>query len=124
MDYFEKKEKMWTLKRGDRVKLTNGEIAEFQSLKKKNFVARMNDKLYSIPIEMFVELVEKAEKIDTTNEIMTLKSGELFYIIKNERAIIFKFKFIKGDTIHCINPVNNGDSSMPMSLYTGKVSDL
>ena len=121
---FDKVITMMGLKRGDIVKLVTGETAEFQSLKQKNFIGIIKGSTYNIPINHFQELVAKSVKIDKTSEVMTLNSGELFYIIKGDNVMVFKFDRIINNKIHCKNPITNGGVTMSLELYAGKVSDL
>jgi uncharacterized protein YjhX (UPF0386 family) len=111
------------LKRGDTVKLLSGEIAEFQSLKSKNFVATMNGLSYRIPINRFKEIAEI--KPDTTfSQVATLKPNELFYIFKGDSVVLFKFNCIKNGRIRANHPTTGGRADIDMCFYGGKVSDL
>jgi len=113
------------LNRGDKVKINSGETVEFQSLKRTNFVVKKSDgTTWNIFVNNFVELVEKAIIVNKTSEVMTLKPGELFYIIRNDQVMVFKFEYIKGNKIHSKNPVTNGGVSMDISMYSGRISEL
>lgn len=111
---------------GDKVLLTNGDTAEFIRLKQKKFIGIINDKSYDIPVTMFDKVTEqekpKSEK--EKNKYRTLEKGELFYIVKNERVIIYFFENFQNGRIIGINPVTKGRTKIDTSLYGGKVSEL
>lgn len=114
------------VKMGDKVLLTNGDTAEFIRLKQKKFIGIINDKSYDIPVTMFDKVTEqekpKSEK--EKNKYRTLEKGELFYIVKNERVIIYFFENFQNGRIIGINPVTKGRTKIDTSLYGGKVSEL
>lgn len=116
------------LNEGDKVELTNGKIAEFVRLKQKNFVGTINGSSYNIPIEMFVDVVEKVDLAAKTKEqemeYSTLMKDELFYINRKGDALIFKFKEIKNNKIIGVNPITNVNTKIDTSLYGGKVKNL
>lgn len=116
--------KVSELKEGDKVKLTDGSIAYFVSMKRKNFSATIDGKSYSVPINMFVEVLEKAPKKELDKSYLNLKKGELFYIKHNNNALLFKFDEMKNGKIIGINIGTNGSTRIDASLYGGKVSDL
>jgi uncharacterized protein YjhX (UPF0386 family) len=123
---FEKLMEVNNLKQGDKVKLTNGDIAEFVRLKQKNFVGIVNGKSYNIPVNMFVSLEEKAVEKKLDDGYKTLKQGELFYITdqKKGHALLFKFEGLKNDKIMGISPITGSMTRIDAGLYAGKVSEL
>jgi hypothetical protein len=48
----------------------------------------------------------------------------LFYIIKSDKAILYKFESTNGIKIYGKNPVNDGRVTIDISLYGGKISNL
>lgn len=122
---FEKVMEMSKLERGDIIKLVTGETVEFQSLKQKNFTGTMPDgKLYNIGINLFDSLIEKATKDNKFDELKSLKSGELFYFIKGNNAVVLIFNYIQGDRIFATNPINNGNVKLSVGMYAGKIDTL
>jgi len=125
---FQKKMMLADLNPGDKVKLTDGQIAEFKKLKQKNFDGNIDGKPYSIPINMAVEVVEKIDRVEEESkklkEAKTLKKDELFYIEKNDRALLFKFETMERGRIIGINPIDNSRTRIDVSLYAGKVADI
>jgi len=121
---YEKFSAMAQLKRGDKIKLTNGDIVEFLDLKQKRFTAIKNGASWSFPINSFLNLVEKAKEDDKTSEITALKPGELFYILKGGHMTVFAFESINGKTIHAKNPATSAGMRMDASFYEGKVSQF
>jgi hypothetical protein len=109
---------------GDMVKLTNGKIYEFVKLKRTKFIGKVGGNMYDIPVSMFVEIVEKAPPKKLDDGYKKLKKGELFFIEKNDRAIVFKFEEMKNGKIMGINPITKGLTKIDASLYAGKVSEL
>ncbi len=114
------------LKQGDKVKLTNGDTAEFIRLKQKNFVGVINGKSYNIPVNMFVSIEEKVETKKLNESYKTLKKGDLFYITDQRKghAILFKFDSLTNGKIVGISPITGGNTKIDIALYVGKVSDL
>jgi preprotein translocase subunit YajC len=55
-----------TLSFGDKVKLTNGEIAEVIKVNQKRFVGVINGSEYTIPFGMFESVIEKSKGIAAT----------------------------------------------------------
>lgn len=117
------------LNKGDKIKLTNGDVMEFVEVKRTKFVATMNGQNYSIPINMFDSVVEKVDinkineikKAEKKNILSELKKGDWFYINKNGNAIVFQFEGIEGKRIIGINPINGGKSRIDMSFEIGKL---
>ncbi|MCT1392050.1 hypothetical protein M4D76_27795 [Peribacillus frigoritolerans] len=109
---------------GDKIKLTNDKVCEFVKLKRTKFIGKMDGKAYDIPVQMFVEIIEKAEPKKLNQSYKKLKKGELFYIEKNESAIVFRFEELKNGKIIGINPILNSRTRIDISLYGGKVSEL
>ena len=116
----------WTalskIKSGSIVKLTDGSIATLIKLKQKNFDGLINGKSFSIPVMMFVELLEEAkDNLGYTK----LKKGEAFYITTNNKdALLFIYECMEKGNIIGINPVNNGRTRIVPSLYKGSLNDL
>lgn len=113
------------LTQGDKIKLTNGDIAEFVRLKQKNFIGIVNGKSYNVPVTMFISVVEKANNNQKQEEYKTLKSGELFFIDDNKgNAMLFIFDSVRNNKIIGINPITKGSTRIDVKLYRGKVSDI
>lgn len=109
---------------GDKIKLKNGSIYEFVKMKRTKFIGKKDGQMYDIPMDMFLEIVEKGEKPKLNNDYKTLRQGELFYINKNDKALLFKFEEIKNGKIVGINPIGNVRTTIDVGLYGGKVSDI
>jgi preprotein translocase subunit YajC len=111
------------LKEGDKVKLNNGDIAEFVKAKQKKFIGIINNKRYDIPFSMLVEITEKIDqnkKKEENNNVMSqLKKGDWFYINKSGNALVFKFDGIEGKRIIGINPIGNTRTKIDMNFEIG-----
>lgn len=116
------------LNKGDRVLLNDGQIADFVRLKKKNFDGLINGICYNIPVNMFIEVVEKVDVKEEENllkqEYLSLNKDELFYINKKSDAILFKFDTIRDGKIIGINPITKNVTRIDTSFYGGKVENL
>lgn len=118
------------LNKGDKIKLTNGDIMEFVELKRTKFVATMNGESYRVPVNMFDSVIEKvdinkinAEKnAEKKNILSELKKGDWFYINKNGNALAFKFEKVEGNKIIGINPISGGKSRIDMNFEIGKIN--
>lgn len=108
---------------GDKVKLTNGKIYEFVKLKRSKFIGKNENGMYDIPVSMFAEIVEKVE-IKINNGYKKLKKGELFFINKNDTAVVFIFEELKNGRIFAENPIHGGKTRIDVGLYGGKISEL
>ncbi|AEO93892.1 gp649 [Bacillus phage G] len=124
MEMFQKFNELSKLNTGDKVKLTNGEVAVFTKLKRKNFEGTIDDKAFNIPIEMFVEVIETVDVNAKDGEIVSLKKGEPFFINKNGNALLFTFEKIENGRIIGINPVSKSRTRIDKSLYAGKVEGI
>jgi hypothetical protein len=117
------------LNKGDKIKLTNGDIMEFVELKRTKFVATMNGQNYSVPVNLFDSVVEKVDinkinkekETEKKNILAELNKGDWFYINKNGNAIVFQFEEIKGNKIIGVNPINGGRSRIDMGFEIGKI---
>ena len=118
------------LNEGDQVRLTNGEIATYVRLKQKNFVGNVNGKSYNIPVNMFVEVVEKVDittiEENKESEYKSLTKGELFYITDQRKgnALLFIFEEIKNGKIIGISPISKSMTRIDPDLFAGKVSNI
>lgn len=125
---FDKLMELNNLNEGDKVKLTNGDVVTFVRLKQKNFIGTMDEKSFNIPVNMFVEVVEKVDNESKMKEqkaeYMSLKKGELFFINKGGIALLFAFEEIKNGKIIGINPISKGITRIDSGMFGGKVSDL
>ena len=112
---------------GDKVKLTNGDVATFVRLKQKNFVGVIDGKTYNVPVNMFVEVVEKvdifAAETEKEEQYSTLTKGELFYITDQKKGNALLFEMKNGKLIG-ISPINNTRARIAPSLFAGRVSDI
>lgn len=111
------------LREGDKVKLVNGDIAEFVKAKQKKFIGIINNSRYDIPISMLVSIEEKADqqkkKEESLNLLGTLKKGDWFYINKDSRAILFKFEKLENKKIIAINPIDNSLTRIDINFKIG-----
>jgi hypothetical protein len=111
------------LREGDKVKLTNGDIAEFVKGKQKKFIGIINNKRYDIPFSMLVEILEKADqskkKEETLDTLSLLKKGDWFYINKSGSALVFKFDGIEGKKIIGINHIGDIRTKIDMNFQIG-----
>lgn len=124
MNTLEKRAALRELNLGDVVKCSNGHEYEFIRLKKSKFIGKRSGQSYDIPVEMYRELVRKAEK--TAFDPHTLEQGELFYILNpKQEAILYRFKYmINAERIMAENPVTGGGVRMPAQMAVGSVNDL
>lgn len=98
-----------SMNKGDKIKLTNGEVCEFVRLKRTKFIGIINGSSYDIPVTMAVECIGKAEKKDKkTVNIKDLNKGDWFYIDKGGRAILYKFVGIENGRVTGENPIDGG----------------
>lgn len=115
---------------GDKVKLTTGEVMEFVKLNRTKFIGRLNDKEYNVPIQMFVEVLEKVDlnKIrdekskNNANVLSQLKKGDWFYINKNNSAITFRFEKVEVNKIIGINPINGSTARIDITFEICKIN--
>ena len=111
------------LREGDKVKLTNGEIAEYVKAKQKKFIGIMNNSRYDIPMSMIVSIEEKADqnkkKEESLNNIAQLKAGDYFYINKSGDALVFKFAGIESKKIIGINPITEARTRIDINFPIG-----
>lgn len=120
---------MNNLHEGDKVLLTNGQVAEFVRAKQKKFVGIIEGARYDIPMAMYKETVgkidinqKKEEKEKNNSKILnSLKAGDWFYINKNGNALVFKFQEVKGNKIIGINPINNATTKIDINFEIGIV---
>ena len=124
----DKYKELMELNNGDKVKLVDGDVAEFVRLKRKNFEGQMNGKLYNIPVELFAEVLERVDMDVLMEEkeksYRSLNKGELFYLVKGGDAILYRFVEISQNRLIGENVVNGGRARIDVGLYGGKVSDL
>jgi preprotein translocase subunit YajC len=120
---FEQLRIVMNLREGDKIKLTNGEIAEFIKAKQKKFIGVMNGTRYDIPMSMIDCVLEKADqqkkKEESLNILSQLKKGDWFYINKSGSAIVFKFDRIEGKKIIGINPIGDVTTRIDISFKIG-----
>jgi len=109
---------------GDKVKCTNGEIYEFIRLKRTKFIGKNEKGTYDIPIQMFVEIVEKAGPKKINQSYKRLKEGDLFYIKKGDDAIVYSYIEMSNGRIIGKNPVHGGRTRIDIGLYGGKITEL
>lgn len=117
------------LHEGDKILLTNGQVAEFVRAKQKKFVGIIEGVRYDIPMVMYKETVgkidinqKKEEKEKNNSKILnSLKTGDWFYINKNGNALVFKFQEVKGNKIIGINPINNTTTKIDINFEIGIV---
>lgn len=117
----QKQNKLASLTSGDIVKLTTGSTAEFVRMKRKNFEGIMDGKAYNIPIDMFVEVVEKAKVND---EYKNLTPGELFYVNWDGKAVLFIYEGFESGKIIGICPILKAKAKIGTSIYMGTVQSI
>lgn len=119
---------VFELNEGDKVKLTDGSIAEFVRLKQKKFIGIINGTPYDISVNAFDEVVEKvdlkAKLKKQEQEYKSLQRNELFFINHNGDAKLYRFNEVKNGRIIGMNPVTNTRAKIDPSLFGGKVSNL
>jgi len=64
----DKENQVRQLRRGTKVKLTNGDIAELVKINQKRFVGTIRGKEYTIPFGMFVSVIEEATSTSKTED--------------------------------------------------------
>lgn len=121
---FEKYLELGNLKRGDKIRLTNGKIVVFDVLKMKNFHAVMDGKMYQFPIFTFEEVVERAPEKKPNKGYLKLKPGDLFYTVYNNNVCVFAFERMATKNILAVNPVTNGKMRIDPILYGGTIKEL
>ena len=138
----DKRRTVGSLHTGDKVQLTNGDIVDFVEMKRTNFVAIMNDKRYRIPVDMyestiqrtnqtksndeddFDNIVENQEKKEKGFDYNNYKKGELGYINKKGKAILFIFQEIKKNKVIGINPIDGWKITIDNTFEFGRVLDV
>lgn len=112
------------LHEGDKVLLTNGQMAEFVRAKQKKFIGIIDGSRYDIPMAMFKEVTEKVDakkrieekKKESVSVLKNLKNGDWFYINKNGMAIAFIFEALQGNKIIGVNPIDGGKTKIDSSF--------
>jgi hypothetical protein len=124
MTTYEKSSTLRGLKLGDVVKLTNGKEYEFIRMKQKKFTGKRLGQTYDIPVEMFVEVVSRAEKVQFDPSV--LQEGELFYTLDSKNnATLYRFKYmINAGKVMAENPITGTGVRMDATLAQGAVNDL
>jgi hypothetical protein len=121
---FDKWGQLSELNSGDKVLLTDGQIAEFVRLKQKKFIGVIDEKSYDIPVSMFVEVVDKVDFQEKEKQIQELQPNDVFYINKNGKAILYIFERFEKGKIVGVNPISKGRTIIDRDLFAGKVNDL
>lgn len=124
MNLNDKKRVLSQLNIGDVVKCVDGKDYEFVSVKRTKFVGKHGTAAYSIPIEWFVDVVER--KKQPTFDPNNIREGELFYIVDEKgRAIVYRFQYMMNhDRIFAKNPISGTDTRIDVALYAGKIDEL
>lgn len=124
MNTQQKKIALRQLDMGDIVKCTNGKEYEFVRMKQSKFIGKRDGSSYDVPVEMFVELVRKAEK--TRFDPSSLQEGELFYILNNKQEpICLRFKYmINASKIQAENPVTGQGYRVSTEMAEGSIREF
>lgn len=109
---------------GDIVRCTNGKEYEFVRLKQTKFIGKRDGGTYDVPVEMFVELVRKSEKVPF--DVSSLKEGDLFYFLNNKQeAIVLRFKYmINANKVRAVNPVTDQGYSLSADMVEGNIKEF
>jgi hypothetical protein len=113
------------LELGDIVLCTNGNEYEFIRLKQSKFIGkRVGGPTYDIPVEMFVEMVRKSDKV--AFDPSTLQQGDLFYVLNGKQELLlYKYKYmINADKLMAENPVTSQGVRIPATMVKGSVREL
>ena len=100
-------------KKGDLVETVRGEKFVFQKLARVNFVGKSleDGKLYNVKIGAFKKILQICYEKDETNVggwMKELKKDDMFYIVKNNSCILFKFvRHTPSGTVLALNPYND-----------------
>ena len=95
--------------KGDLVETIRGGKFIFQKLARVNFVGKNieDGKLYDVKIRAFKRILQKGYEKDETNKegwMKELKKDDMFYIVKNDLCILFKFVKHTPSAIIALNP--------------------
>ena len=99
-------------KKGDLVETIRGGKFIFQKLARVNFVGKSleDGKLYNVKICAFKKILQKGYEKDETNIegwMKELKKDDMFYIVKNNSCLLFKFvRHTPSGTVLALNPYN------------------
>lgn len=118
---------IYNLRKGDKIKLTNGQVGEFIRLKRTRFIAEIAGITYDVPIPMFESLLEKAEPVPESPQTngfdiaLKLNPGDWFYIKNRNRAEVYIFQEIKDGKIIGLIPFDNRPVRIDMGFEMGIV---
>lgn len=120
----EKKAALNGVNLGDIIRCSNGKEYEFIRLKQAKFLGKNNGVTYDIPIEMFVEVARRSNKVPF--DVTTLREGDLFYIMNNtQEPICYRFKYmINANKVQAENPVTGQGARMGAHMVVGTVRSL
>ena len=95
--------------KGDLVETILGSKFVFQKLARVNFVGKSleDGKLYNVKIDAFKKVLQKGYEKDETNKegwMKELKKDDMFYIVKNNSCLLFKFVKHTPSAIIALNP--------------------
>ena len=96
--------------KGDLVETILGSKFVFQKLARVNFVGKNieDGKLYDVKIRAFKRILQKGYEEDETNKegwMKELKKDDMFYIVKNNSCLLFKFvRHTPSGTVLALNP--------------------
>ena len=111
--------------KGDLVETIQGGKFVFQKLARVNFVGKNieDGKLYDVKIRAFKIILQKGYEEDETNKegwMKELKKDDMFYIVKNNSCILFKFvRHTPSGTVLALNPYNGIPTRIDQS-FNGK----
>ena len=114
---------IFTCNKGDLVETKSGKKYVFQKLSRVNFVGKNieDGRMYNVRIENFLKIAERYyEKTDTTDWMKNLKKDDMFYIVKNEKCLLYKFVRHAGTGILALNPYN-GVPTRISAGFEGKI---
>lgn len=114
------------LNHGDIIDTDNYKGVEFRGLKRKFFLGTHQGITYRFRVESFLEVVEKNKnyEIGNYNEILKLKKGDLFLVIKKDNLILFMFECISENYIVAVNPLSKVATYIDFSFYYGTIDDV
>ena len=111
--------------KGDLVETIRGNKFVFQKLARVNFVGKNleDGKFYNVKIGDFKKVLQKGYEKDETNKegwMKELKKDDMFYIVKNNSCILFKFvRHTPSGTVLALNPYNGIPTRIDQS-FNGK----
>ena len=95
------------LKPGDKIELTDGQIATFVRANRTKFIGEMEGRagIFTIPMNMFVRIVGSNDK--PLEEHMCMTANEYFYANEEGKAVLYIYESNLGHNIVAHNPITD-----------------